>query len=111
MAPDTVGWWLGAAPGIAVVLRTWWQRHELHRRMSAFASAETKSAGPDRGPERKFDLWLKPHCFVRQESSPGAAYKSEMLAFRPKLVRGLLGGGILTFVGGVLGWLIAGGIN
>ena len=108
MESEIVGWWLGAAPGLALALRTWWQRQQFSRHMSAVASVEQKWNDSDLRTEQKFNLWFKPHCFVRRADSPAMAEaRSAILAFRRKTVRGLWGGGILAVIGGLVGWLLA----
>ncbi|MEF9418617.1 MULTISPECIES: hypothetical protein [Xanthomonas] len=108
MASETLGWWLGAAPGFVIALRTWWQGLRLQSRLSAAAVAERKWAAAELSNHQKVNLWFAPHRFISPDDTPSIMEaKKAILAFRSRALWGIWGGGILAFVGGVAGSLIA----
>lgn len=108
MASETLGWWLGAAPGFAIALRTWWKGLRLQSRLSAVAMAERKWEEADLSNDQKLSLLFAPHRFIGPNDTPDMVEaKKAILAFRSRAMWGTWGGGILAFVGGVVGLLIA----
>nr|AAX14944.1 ORF117 [Xanthomonas campestris] len=70
MASETLGWWLGAAPGFVIALRTWWQGLRLQSRLSAAAVAERKWAAAELSNHQKVNLWFAPHRFISPDDTP-----------------------------------------
>lgn len=109
MASETLGWWLGAAPGFAIALRTWWRGLQLESRLSAAAIAERKWAEADLSNSQKVSLWVSPHRFIGPSDSPAIVEaKKAILVFRSRALWGMWGGGLLAFVGGVIGVIVSG---
>jgi hypothetical protein len=70
--------------------------------------AERKWADADLSNDQKVSLWVAPHRFIGPDDSPAIVEaKKAILAFRPRALWGMCGGGILAFAGGVVGSLIA----
>lgn len=108
MEGKAIVWFLGALPGLTVIVHTLWQRRRQSTRVTAVASDEQRCAASTCRPEQRFDLWRKPHCFARQEDSAAVhAAKLEPLASRPRVVLRLVGGVILAASGGLTAVLVS----
>ncbi|CEJ45271.1 hypothetical protein XAB3213_300018 [Xanthomonas citri pv. bilvae] len=83
MASETLGWWLGAAPGFVIALRTWWQGLRLQSRLSAAAVAERKWAAAELSNHQKVNLWFAPHRFISPDDTWVQPPFSRTLTRRP----------------------------
>ena len=94
---DAVAAALGAAPGLIVGGRAGLRYAALMRHTATRHPCPTS----ERSAGQRFDLWRRPHCFVRPGRKPGSDTTRRLRALKRRLVFIALGGVALAFAGGV----------
>ena len=104
MDTETIGFFVGATPGAAIVIRNMWYQRTLQKQIEAVAWEERNWNDTQLGFKQQFNLLFHPEKYVAPNDSPELAKaKQALLSAWPQISRRhWIGGGVLV-VGAIVG--------
>ena len=104
MDTETVGFFVGMAPGAAIVLSNMWHQQALQRQIRTVAWQERNWKDTQLGFRQQLALLLHPHTYLAPNDSPELARaKRALLSAWPEIRRRHLVGGCVAVVGAAVG--------
>ena len=104
MDTETVGFFVGVAPGATIILNNMWRQQTLQRQIRFVAWQECSWNDTQLGFKQQLTLLLHPHTYVAPDDSPElASAKRALLSAWPQIQRRHLVGGCVAVVGAVVG--------
>jgi hypothetical protein len=104
MDTETIGFFVGAIPGVAVILRNMWRLQTLQKQIEAVAWGERSWNDTQLGFKQQFNLLLHPERYVTPNDSPALVKaKQALLSAWPQIRRRHWIGGGVVVIGAIIG--------
>jgi hypothetical protein len=104
MDTETIGFFVGAAPGTAILFRNMWHQHTLQKQIEAVAWQERSWSDTQLGFKQQFNLLFHPERYVTPDDSPALAQaKQALLNAWPQIRRRHWIGGGVVVAGAIIG--------
>jgi hypothetical protein len=101
---ETVGFFVGTAPGAAIVLSNMWHQQALQRHIRTVAWQERSWKDTQLGFKQQLALLFRPHTYLAPNDTPELARaKRALLSAWPQIRRRHLVGGCVAVVGAIVG--------
>ena len=104
MDTETIGFFVGATPGITIILRNMWHQQMLQKQIQAAAWAEQRWSDTQPGFKQQFNLLFHPEKYIAPYDSPALVKaKQALLSAWPQIWRRHWIGGAILVVGAITG--------
>ena len=104
MDTETIGFFIGAAPGVAIILGNMWHQQTLQRQIEAVAWEERSWNDTQLGFKQQFNLLFHPERYVAPNDSPALVKaKQALLTAWPQIRRRHWIGGGVAVIGTIIG--------
>ena len=104
MDTETIGFFVGAAPGIVIILTNMWRQQTLQKQIEAIAWKDRSWEDTQFGFKQLFNLLFHPERYIAPNDSPALVEaKQALLSAQPQIRRRHWIGGGVVVIGAVIG--------